>query len=244
MVQTKVQNAPLCRRELCSVSVAEIQAAERLVMEGLNYEFICHHPHAALQDISTDLAEYLSKEQELERRGDVSPRSSADYRTEYADELLERGTEVQQRALIFSDAPFLFAPDCTAYAVMALVLQSVDEGGCMGQAMQDYLASRFPDKSVADLACLASQVNQVIQFLLDCPLMDLQPATTTKDAVTERAEALREVLGKLANVRLLKEARFEPTRFCTRKRSRMDTLDEYTPSKGRRSTRVTPTSYC
>ena len=51
LVQRRVHNAPLCCKELRAVPVVEIEFAERLLMEGLNYEFHCFHAADIIEEI-------------------------------------------------------------------------------------------------------------------------------------------------------------------------------------------------
>ena len=60
----RVQNSPLCYREIRAVSVWEIEAAELLVMEGLNYQFRCYHASSSIQTLLSDLSDPFDQRHE------------------------------------------------------------------------------------------------------------------------------------------------------------------------------------
>lgn len=192
-------------------------------MEGLNYEFICHHPAPTMERLATDLSVFLMKEEELHEVDDnivppSSPRATVDYSKEYSDELLERAFEIERRSLIFSDVSFLFAPNEIAYAIMALVLRSVNADGCVGDTMRAFLKEHVAG---AEQARMIENVNRIVRMLWKSPLMDLNKPDGThgREIVTKRAEELREVLGKVANIRLLRSM-YQPRAPLSRKRNR------------------------
>lgn len=55
----KSQHNPLCRHELCPVSVEEIEEAERALLEGCDFRLRCHHPYKAIQMLSSDVVQYM-----------------------------------------------------------------------------------------------------------------------------------------------------------------------------------------
>ena len=59
-VHMKQQHNPLCRHELCPVSVDEIEEAERALLEGCDFRLRCHHPYKAIQMLSSDIIHYMT----------------------------------------------------------------------------------------------------------------------------------------------------------------------------------------
>jgi len=263
VVQVQVQNAPLCRRELFAVSVPVLEEAERLLMEGLNFELRCHHPDYILRSISRDLARYLSSDENEDESddgckgqsfGERSPRAVTDYTAEYSDELLERAMELKQKVLVDSDAHFLFAPNHLAFAILALVLRSVDDEGRMGMRMYEFLLARFPRKSPDDISKFASRVSDVIRCLLASPKMNFSARWADSvdfsetETVTEQAEEIREVLISVANIRILRQMARPSTPRKSSKRKRSQPADyDFTPPRhflsARKYARVTPNTF-
>jgi hypothetical protein len=253
-VHLKVQSAPLCRSELCAISVAEIEEGERLLMEGVNYEFRCHHPENAIRVLATDLSSFLSDSKyaffgfdgrdpsESHNPGHCSPRSTFDCE-EQADEYLEVAFDIWQRAIVFSDVPFMFAPGQVGFAVVTIAAGLVDRDGCMCEAMQKYLVTRLPLKTEEEILHFSRQVNQIIQTLEDSPLMDLRESRTqSKHVVSQRAETLRAVFSTAANMRLTRQMNCNPSMTRIRKRSNAEI--DFTPSRDRcfrKLAKVTPT---
>mmetsp|Transcript_27030 Transcript_27030/g.64573 ORF Transcript_27030/g.64573 Transcript_27030/m.64573 type:complete len:704 (-) Transcript_27030:245-2356(-) len=58
-VHMKQQHNPLCRHELCPVSVDEIEEAERALLEGCDFRLRCHHPYKAIQMLSSDIIQHM-----------------------------------------------------------------------------------------------------------------------------------------------------------------------------------------
>jgi hypothetical protein len=215
------------------MSISEIESAERLLMEGLNYEMICYHPDTIMEDLASGLANFVTK-------GGVSdlPSSShcpqrtysplttaGDYSLEYSEELLERGLETVQRALVFSDIPFLFAPVHFAFASMAVGVGSVGhEDAPLGEVMRDYIESRVPFESTKERVEFIQQVTAAIKGMKSCPLMNISTLSSGKQAsrqlVTKQAEELHRVLGKVANIRFSKRELQSNRRPSSLKRSR------------------------
>jgi hypothetical protein len=251
----KVQSAPLCRSELCAISVAEIEEGERFLMEGVNYEFRCHHPENAIRVLATDLSSFLSQSKgsffglggrdpsESYNQGHCSPTSTFDCE-EQADEYLEVAYEIWQRAIVFSDIPFMFAPGQIGFAVVTIAAGLVDRDGCMSDAMQEYLVTRLPLKTEEEILHFSRQVNQIIQTLEDSPLMDLRESRIqSKDVVSQRAETLRAVFSTAANMRLTRQMNYNPSISRIRKRPNNADID-FTPPQDRchrKLVKVTPT---
>jgi len=222
-------------------------------MEGLNYEFRCHHPNPTIHMLANDVACFLSENKGLNfclderdqtesyNKGDRSPTSIVDYR-EYAEDLLHRAMDVVQRSVVFSDALFLYPPGHTAFAIIAIAMESVDKNGYFGDEMQEYLVSRFPLKTEEEVLDFSRQVSRIIQMLVQCPWMDLQPtAGRAQQIVAQRAEELRRVLGEVSHLRLLRKIDSKPAAARDRKRSPLE-LD-FTPPRRRvykKMAKVTP----
>lgn len=242
----RVQNAPLCCKELRAVSVAEIEFAERLLMEGLNYEFRCYHASPTIEELFTDFDALQMNAGESYHRGDVSPRASFDYSSYDEKEYLrQKALEVARRSQIFSDAPFLFAPTHVGYAITAIVTGSVTDDGCVGAKLLQYVAANSSMNTKAELHCFCKSVQEVVLYLVNCPCMDLRPTCgRAGEIIAERAEELRRVLGEVASVRLLRK--LESSRSGSSvylKRSRFET--DFTPPRqvqARTFVRVSPSN--
>ena len=159
-------------------------------MEGTNYEFKCHHPFSAMHALAIDYSNFSSK------RGvfvDV-------------DDILERASAVVQRALVFSDANFMFAPGHIGFAAVAIALgstQGVD--GFIGDGLKTYLLDRFARKARSELDNFEAAVSRIIQCLFQCKHMDLAPEGTVDvkhSVVAQRAEDMKLVLRKVSNIRM------------------------------------------
>jgi DNA-directed RNA polymerase beta subunit len=127
---------------------------------------------------------------------------------------------------------------------MAIAMGSVDgKRACLGSLARRYLSSRFANG--AGLDEFLRRVNAAIKLLVSSPLMDVLPSKRRgKQRVADRAEHLRRVLGKVANLQLLQEMSREgpDTNHRAKKRARLVT--ELTPPRQRipeRLVRVTPT---
>jgi hypothetical protein len=175
-------------------------------------------------------------------QGHCSPSSTFDCE-EQADEYLEVAFDIWQRAIVFSDIPFLFAPGQIGFAVVTIAAGLVDRDDCMNDAMQDYLVTRLPLKTEEEIIHFSRQVNQIIQTLEDSPLMDLRESRIqSKDVVSQRAETLRAVFSTAANMRLTRQMNYNPSISRIRKRPNADI--DFTPPKDRwhrKLAKVTPT---
>jgi hypothetical protein len=248
MIQMRVQHTPLCYQELHAVSVADIETGERLIMEGINYEFRCHHAHSVL---GTLIAQYSSFEPEKMGKGcddtlcdslrtrSSSPRALVDYRND-EDYLRKRAFEIVHRASVFSDTPFLFKPDFIALAVLAISSGSVSKGGCMGKKFQTFLSQQAPASDENDFI---KSVQEVIANLVECTEMDLKRKRRgSRDAVEARTGDLCKILHKLADIRvhrkMLRRQLFSPL-----KRTRDLAMDFPPPRElhARKYAKITPT---
>jgi len=157
------------------------------------------------------------------------------YQNEDDDEVaLEKASAIVQRALIFSDIHFQFAPGHVGFAVMAIALGSKKE---LNEEICDYLEDRFESKPQEDLEDFVETVNRIILCLVSNPLMDLadDDCKSARFLMAQRAENMKRVLGLVAEMRCPWESR---------KRSRVEM--DFTPprrTRPRYSARVTPI-YC
>ena len=242
-----MQNAPLCRTELRGVSVTEIVECEALLMKGLNYQFRCHHPYSALHALAVDYTSFASEQEDRKRApspSDVSTQLFCEH--ERTEDIMERASAVVQRAIIFSDVSFLYAPGHIGFAAVAVALGSATgEDGYIGDNLMRYLEDRFSRKTPEELQQFECTISRVIRTLYQCPLMDLAPAESvesTTQLMAQRAEEMKQVLGRVANLRhqLLRQG--SSWAWQPRKRSRLEL--EFTPprQKLRRKSlaRVTP----
>jgi hypothetical protein len=191
------------------VQVTEIEFAERLLMEGLNYEFRCHHASSTIDDIFDNVFTLAAMDSHQDEPGTISPRASPDFSSCNSDfcRVKQMALDVAQRALIFSDAPFLFSPAQTGFAIAAIVTGSVTKAGYMGSTLQKYWRnSASTTMSNADLLSFSQSVRAAIHTLLNCPALDLRPTRgAAQTIVTERAENFRRVLTEVATARLIRK---------------------------------------
>lgn len=162
-------------------------------MEGVNYQFICHHPHGTIGYLAKDVATFLFEQS----HSTTASSCWHDYDVEeLANELLYRAMQVLDRATIFSDAAFLFAPGHIAFAIVAIVVGSACEDGFLGDVMQDYLVTRNPMQTEEKILSYTRKVGQVISLLFENEHMDLKPrdGETQGLIVSKRAGELHRVL--------------------------------------------------
>jgi hypothetical protein len=196
-------------------------------MEGLNYEFRLHHPYSAMHALALDFTTFTSKHN-----------NDADSATvdDQVEELLERASAIVQRASIFSDVHFLFAPGHIGFAVVAIALGGAEDG-CISDDLHQYLCDRFSRKPRSELDDFLNIVSRIVRTLYRCQLMDLASTDRpTRQVVAQRAEVMKLALGRVASLRLhLHHRRTSLGPGSSRKRSRVE-LD-FTPPR-RRLTRV------
>lgn len=248
VVQRKVKCSTLCRKELSAVSVSDIEHYECVLMEGLNYEFICHHPHALIDFLVKDVVQFLLEDKCCSFGGDLNARyvsggvwGRESWVKEHTSELLHRAFQVCNRANIFSDTVFMFAPEHIAFAIVAIVFDSVCDDGYLGDMMQDYLVTRRPLQSEDELLAYTRTVNRIISLLLKDGSMDLRPRPDVHKIVSERAERVRNVLCLAEKLRSFNYCEDEAVQTRKRKRNRID----FTPPRVQplgKMVKVTPTS--
>lgn len=246
-----MRDSPYCCTELRAVSISEIENAEFMLMEGLNYEFCCHHTSTVIRDIVSELPASSSLDERNpagELREGRSPRATPDFI--YEDEfLLQRALDVAKRALIFTDAPFLFSPVHTSFAVIAIASASVTPKGDMGKDLQDFLATWFPCKTKNELRRFSRCVREIICMLVDSPTMDLRPTYgRASEIVAQRGEELHRVIGLVSTLRMLRRMKRCNAKRPIKKRSAVE-VDFTPPRFGNKFVKVTPTgkrsrTYC
>jgi hypothetical protein len=247
IVQRKVRHAPLCRTELGAMSITQIEEGERELMEGLNYEFMCHHACGLTESLVTDVTEFFREQTNPSRGLDIcdpqvscgeddddddtsnnarSPRSvtHSGGPTPYEpadEEAMEVAMDAMNQTLIFSDATFLFSPEAIAYAIVSIATESFRADGHMSDDMQNYLITRHPFKTEDEILTFSREVGSVVVSLLRCQEMDLLPGKRRSGAViAQRAQVLRRVLVQVADIRLLTELHQVGHLASTRRRKR------------------------
>jgi hypothetical protein len=210
----------MCRREVCFASVAEIQAAERDLMEGLNYEMRFHHPHSTISVLCSNASAFIddqAREDEIKWSGKAfyharSPRGTLkNQRHKKAADLLANAMLIASNALIFSDVPFLFPPGQIAFAAVAMAMRVSDPfatfEGFIHPILRAFLRNRFETKEAEDIRDFEDKVSRIIQTLMDSPVMDLKllalsrPFAERDGVVAEQAERLRQVFRKVNCIR-------------------------------------------
>jgi hypothetical protein len=206
------------------VSVLEIEYAERLLMEGLNYEFHCHHAGDIIEEIfaNIDTSSSVYTHNEGIDRVDisVSPRSTTtsngynksnienNFDDDHCEYLRHKALDIAQRADIFSDVPFLHAPCDIAFAIVAIVCGSYSERTFyIGPKLVYQYMDLYPEKSLLEMNSIVDTIRNIIIMLLRCPYMDIHPMYSYRPThvVAERAEELRRVMGEVATIRLLRK---------------------------------------
>jgi hypothetical protein len=168
--------------ELSFVNTTEIERAEKTLMEGINYEFLCHHANTTLQKITKDLTNEWNCRS---RRSDDDEsllcleRSLASFVDAFGyldvDQMMTHFSELEQRVLMYTDATFLFDPFTLGLAIAAVDLSSYDDENCLGELMQEYLLVNFPLKSEDELIQMYREVNEVLDMLLSSQVKETYP---------------------------------------------------------------------
>eukprot|EP00521_Asterionellopsis_glacialis_P017528 CAMPEP_0195293348 /NCGR_PEP_ID=MMETSP0707-20130614/12237_1 /TAXON_ID=33640 /ORGANISM="Asterionellopsis glacialis, Strain CCMP134" /LENGTH=290 /DNA_ID=CAMNT_0040354039 /DNA_START=200 /DNA_END=1072 /DNA_ORIENTATION=- len=218
IIGRKVRTAPvLCRKELESVTIGEIEASERDLLEGLNYECRCFHPFGAVKALSFDIertffsnkpsshSKYEEKEfAETTRDG---PHSSAsvslgEHKEELSRQVYVKAMDITQKASLFSDVSFLFSPGKIAFAAIRIALHQTRTS--FEITMEDYLRARFPGKSDHELMCFEDDISQIVSLLEENKAMGLSlegekcKSTDKKQpTLASQADELRKVLEKV-----------------------------------------------
>ena len=185
-------------------------------MEGLNYEFHCHHAadffdEIFINDVTLSPSDTWNVNND---RVDISPRSTVTsygrvYNSDY-EYLRNKALDIAQRANIFTDVQFLYSPCDVAFAIAAIATGSVSYGRygyyCIGSKLLRLYMDMHPDK-FQDEASVTSTLRNVILSLLRCQNTNICPFDhpLSKQIVAERAEELRRKMGEVATLRLLRK---------------------------------------
>jgi len=215
VIYDKIKNAPMCRRELGFVSVAEIEDGERDLMEGINYEMRFHHPHSAISVLSSKINAFIVDQERVEAAKlsgtsfyhTSSPRNMSESGTN-VEEIIENAMMIASNALVFSDAPFLFPPGQIAFATIAMAMRVNDpyspSKGLIHQTLFAFLRHRFGSKNDDELNNFEDEVSYIIQHLMDSPVMELKllslsrPSEELDGIIAEQAERLGRVFHKVS----------------------------------------------
>ena len=201
-IHQHAKDTPLYGNELQSVLVKEIEAAERVLLEGLNYELCCHHSTDTVRALSVELASFLANKNES--RDDNTKTANA-----IGKDVHDRALAICYRALVSTDAIFLFAPDPIAWAAVALALQSLrSTPQCYelsGTEMGEFLCYKYPNKSQQEITSMKKDMSDIGRFLKECPPMELDPpqiqeSSSNGSNTWKEAEELWYVLAKLYNI--------------------------------------------
>ena len=164
VVEMRAQNDPLCGDELRAVTIEEIEAAERALLEGCDYRLRSHQPYGAIKVLVSDVASFLMESREnnttittdysfdtgssksCDDGRTTSPRSVVyeqqqqhdDHDDHHLDTLCERALSVAQTALVYSDINFLFPPGQIAFAAVALALDGHTSSSSSSSSSSSY----------------------------------------------------------------------------------------------------------
>ncbi|KAG7363157.1 cyclin-like protein [Nitzschia inconspicua] len=175
----------LCQEELRAVSIQEIEAAERALLQGCDYRLRCHHPYGAIKVLASDISNYLMEMDSPVIEGgngiNGSPKSVfCSYHHSAAEAhhyklltLCERALSVAQSALVYSDVNFLFPPGQIAFAAIAVALDGYGYGTKLGGYMREYLAMRFRNKSFEERSDFEIQVGRIVSLWEKSSSIDL-----------------------------------------------------------------------
>lgn len=190
VINHKAQKAELCRDELKSVSIEEIETAERQLLEGLDYRLRCHHPYGAIKVLSADIVAHLRSSEKLFSKlyGCGFPKAVQAPDGLILDTLRDRALAVAQAALVYSDVNFLFQPGKIAFAAVAIAiaLEGTTNSDQLGSRMRNYLGMRFPQKTSQELADFDVEVTRIVSAIAGCPAID----TTKFSARTQRRRSI------------------------------------------------------
>ena len=177
----------LGKQESYYVSAKDIAAGERELMEGLNYQMRCHHPHAAIRVLAKEMIAFLSEKDSCQQSNGSEQRDPSDtfdnalasprQVCDFADEtrvrnLYEKSIGVAQNALLFSDVGFLYSPGPIAFASVAIASRKGHKPArgtkgtkCLEPDMKEFLKVRFPAEEEYDLRSFESQVSKIVHEL-------------------------------------------------------------------------------
>ena len=200
LIECQMVKSFLGKQESYYVPAKDIEAGERELMEGLNYEMRCHHPFTAIRVLAKEMSSFLSELNSFRRvdgseerdpsdtfeTGNVSPRQVWDLSdVNRGRSLYERSVAVAQNALLCSDVSFLFSPGPIAFAAVAIASRDGRKAGrdakghvSLQPEMKEFLRVRFPAEEEYDLRDFESQVCKIVSELDDSPVMDYKMLST------------------------------------------------------------------
>jgi hypothetical protein len=226
LIEHKLVASSLGKQESYHVTVKDIEAGERELMEGINYEMQCHHPYTAIRVLAKEMSHFLldyDEERDDCDNIEASPRHVHDFdKAERQRNLFEDSIEVAQNALLFSDVPFLFSPGPIAFASVAIAsrngrkpTRNVDgHTSPLEPQVREFLRVRFPAEQEYDLRDFESQVGKIVAVTDDIRtvidsnmLMSCQSEEPEScDDKTIQIFELRRVSCKVAALRLSRQA--------------------------------------
>ncbi|GKY98699.1 hypothetical protein MPSEU_000826200 [Mayamaea pseudoterrestris] len=179
-VKSSAISSPLLCQELSYVTISQIESAEKILMEGLNYEFINHHANVTLRNVARELSKWSSDATATIDPNTKSLSNDALHRST-SDHILVHLLEMETRTLMCTDSAFLYAPATLGLAIATVALGSIDNRRCNVEFMQDYLVAQFPLKSEDELVKLYREVNSAAIMLLSNPLLSHSAIYTLND---------------------------------------------------------------
>jgi hypothetical protein len=220
LIQKTVMNDPLWSNELESVTIDEIEKAERDLLHGLNYELRCHHPFNAIDILAAELENFFTRGEDprfffmnsREDPGDstlnpsASPRHVFDIREYEVKEGMKWSARmIALNATIFSDVTFLHPPGQIAFAAISLCVPDIHKSMGLPLILRTYLRDRFISKTETALLSFEEQVSIIVEKLKESPMMDLKMLSMScnlvrDDTVSQQADELRRVLLKFSSL--------------------------------------------
>lgn len=193
----RIQNNVPCALELPPVSRYAIEQAERKLIQGIDFHFICHHPSDHIEPVVTDVCLFLAHK----------TTNIIDLKWEEA--VLSRAVRLAEHATLHSDAVFLYEPIYVAFALVFLaIMENVSQQSCLGgenvqidwlkELLREYCATCSSAK-LGTASFFLDHTNEIQDFLRENPLMFLGAPVAS---VEERANKLRRVLQQVASKRV------------------------------------------
>lgn len=200
VVELRVSHTRLCKNELRRVGIAEMAQYERVAMEGVNYELRCHHPN--ISEVVQGLAIFCKLSLTRTRSTSVGSPGSNPYG--HLGFVANRAEQIMHRALVFSDATFLFSPRVFATASVVIALRQIDGHQQNGpppiylpSLLRLYILDQGEQAGVSE-----KDVEAAVFHLYNCPEMDLLQNQNERKLVATRARELKQLLNRIFLVRL------------------------------------------
>jgi hypothetical protein len=194
------------------------------LIEGINYQMICHHPHGAIRTLAPEVAAFEGddpEERQPPREVLLPMESPRNVFVPPGDNLMTTGDKalmiarnalmIAQNALLFSDVPFLYPPGQIAFASIAMALNMNDPtreqyDELIHPSLRSYLRTRFSSRAEQELELFEENVMDIIETLLESPVMDVKMLSMSKnvdrreEVVIQQAEELRRVFCKVSSL--------------------------------------------